>query len=285
MTGGAAVLRGVVSLVLWAGLCSTLQAQGTSAQQNPAATFATPGPHPVTLTSCNLWGCHSITKTVTVLDPRPAVTLSTLWVTKVEVGQAVPLTGAGSGQPPLSYSWRVFQGTNLIKELPGAAAWWQTDGVAPGLYTLVLRITNASGMAESLPKTVLVVASVPLDFYTLSPCRVLDTRYGSPLGSGTAKILSLEGGCEIPADARAIAANVTIVNPLSLGTVALYPGNYPPVGTATINFVPGNTISNNGILALSTDGSTTLAAFASLAAGGTVNLVIDVFGYFVPGPP
>jgi PKD repeat protein len=281
MSGGAAVVRGVVSLVLWAGLCFSLQA-GTSTQQNPTVTFATPGTKSVTLTACNLWGCHPVTKTVTVLDPRPAVTLSTVWASRVEVGQAVPLSGAGSGQPPLDYKWRVLLGLSLVRELPGASAFWNTDGVAPGLYTVILRITNASGTADSLPKTVLVVPPAPLDFYTLSPCRLLDTRFGSPLGSGTAKILSVAGSCEIPPEARALAANVTVVSSPSQGSVSLYPGNYPPMSTGTISFLPGSTRSNNTVLPLSTDGTATLAAFASLASGGTVDVLIDVSGYFAP---
>jgi hypothetical protein len=285
MIRAAAVVRGVVPFVLWAGLSSPLLAQGTSTLQNPTATFSTYGPHDVTLTVCNLWGCHSVTKTVTVLDPRPTVTSSTVWVASVEAGQAVPLTGTGTGQPPLSYVWQVFQGTSLIRELPGASAWWQTDGAAPGLYTAVLRITNASGLAESVPKAVQVVAATSLDFHTLVPCRALDTRYGSPLGSGTAKIVSLADNCGIPAGARAIAANVTIPNPATSGNVSVYPGNYPPMANGTIHFNGGKTIANGAILPLSTDGTLSLAALASLSSGGTVNLVLDVSGYFVPETP
>jgi PKD repeat protein len=281
----AVAVRGVAPFVLWVGLSTSLLAQGTSTLQNPTATFSTYGPHQVTLTACNMWGCTSITKTVTVLDPRPAVTSATVWVSSVEAGQAVPLTGAGTGQPPLGYTWRVYQGTSLVQELPGASAWWPTGGVAPGLYTLVLGITNASGAAESLPKAVLVGASTPLDFYTVEPCRVLDTRFGSPLGSGTAKIVSLTDVCGIPAGARAIAANVTVPAPAVSGNVALYPGNYPSTGTSTINFSAGKTIANNATLPLSTDGTGMVAALASFGGGGTVNLVIDVAGYYLPEAP
>lgn len=284
MSRAIAVLRGAVPFVLWAGLASPLLA-GTSTEQNPTATFSTWGPHEVTLTVCNVWDCHSITKTVTVLDPRPAVTSSTVWVTSVEAGQAVPLTGAGSGQPPLGYTWQVYQGTSLIQELPGASAWWPTGGMAPGLYTAVLRITNASGLAESVPKTVLVVPPTALDFHTLTPCRAFDTRYGSPLGSGTAKTLSLADNCGIPAGARAIAANVTVPDPATSGNVSLYPGNYPPLATGTVHFKAGKTIANGAILPLSTDGTVSLAALASLSTGSTVNLVLDVSGYFVPETP
>jgi PKD repeat protein len=281
MIRAAAVVRGVVPLVLWAGLSSSLLAQGTSTQQNPAATFTTVGPHPVTLTACNLWGCQTVTKTVTVLDPMPSVTSASVAVLTVESGQGVPLFGAGKGQPQLNYVWRVFQGTDLIREVSGSSPVWQTGGVAPGVYIPVLRISNGSGMAESIPQVVTVVAPRALDFYTVTPCRVLDTRFGSPLGSGAAKILDLTGTCDIPAGARAVAANVTVPSPTLSGSVSLYPGNYPNLGTSTINFAPGVTLANNALLTLSTDGTTTLAASTNVTVG-TVNLVIDVTGYFVP---
>lgn len=278
--------RGVVLSVFWFGLSTALLAQGTSTLQNPTATFSTPGAHDVTLTSCNVWGCHTVTKTVTVLDPRPSVLSAAALVATVEAGQAIPLSGTGKGQPQLNYTWKVYQGTTLIKELSGASSWWQTGGMAPGLYTAVMGITNASGAAESVPQAIVVsAAATPLDFHTVEPCRVIDTRFSSPLGTGAAKIVSLAGTCGIPATARAVAANVTIPAPTVAGNVSLYPGNYPAVGTNTINFAAGNTIANNAMLPLATDGTGTVAALAGLPAGTTVNLVIDVAGYYVPETP
>ncbi len=279
-------VRGVALSVFWFGLSTALLAQGTATQQNPTATFSTPGAHEVTLTVCNVFGqCDTKTQTVTVLDPRPSVLSAAALVATAEAGQAIPLFGTGKGQPPLNYTWRVYQGLTLVKELAGASSWWQTGGLAPGLYTAVMGITNASGVAESLPQLLLVNGATPLDFYTIEPCRVLDTRFGSPLGTGAAKIVSLAGTCGIPATARAVAANVTIPAPAINGNVSLYPGNYPAVGTSTINFVAGSTIANNAMLPLATDGTGTVAALAGLPAGTTVNLVIDVAGYYVPEAP
>jgi PKD repeat protein len=282
----AVAVRGVVPLVLWVGMSTSLLAQGTSTEQNPTATFSTYGPHQVTLTACNMWGCTSITKTVTVLDPRPAVTSAAALLTAVEAGQAVPLSGAATGQPPLAYTWRVYQGASLLKELSGASAFWPTGGMAPGLYTFVLSAANGSGVAESLPQAALVTgAAPPLDFYTVEPCRVLDTRFGSPLGAGAAKLVSLVDVCGIPPGARAVAANVTVPGPAISGSVSLYPGNYPPMATNTISFSAGRTVANNATLPLSTDGAGTVAAFAGIAGGATVNLVIDVAGYYLPEAP
>ncbi|MES1211270.1 MAG: hypothetical protein ABUL63_02940, partial [Acidobacteriota bacterium] len=230
------------------------------------------------------WGCTEITKTVTVLDPRPTILTSLVPVTTVEAGQSVPFLSTGKGQPPLTYTWKSFLGTDLVGQVTGAAASWNTGGRAPGIYLVTLTLSNASGSATSVPVPVLVVPPKELDFYTLGPCRILDTRFGSPLGSGTAKILELEGGCDLPAGARAIPANVTVLAAPAPGSVSFFPGNYPNTGTGTIYFSAGTVVANNAVLPLSTDGTVKLAALADLTGGGAVNVAIDVNGYFVEAP-
>lgn len=257
---------------------------GTSTQQHPTATFQTVGPHSVKLTACNPWGCHEVTKTVTVLDPRPSILSALVPVTTVEAGQMVPFLATGKGQPPLAYTWKSFLGTDLIGQVLGATGSWSTAGRAPGIYLVNLTLSNASGSATSLPVPVVVVAPKELDFYTLGPCRILDTRFGSPLGSGTAKILDLAGGCELPAGTRAISANVTVLAAPAPGSVSFFPGNYPETGTGTIYFPAGAVVANNAVLPLSTDGTVKLAALANLTGGGAVNVAIDVNGYFVEAP-
>jgi PKD repeat protein len=252
----------------------------TSTEQNPVHTFSTSGLHDVTLQVCKGGQCDTITKQVLVLDPHPAVTSAVVQVTTVEVGQFIPLSGSGTGKPPLTYTWRLFQGATLLREVSGATAWLPTAGLAPGLYTVVLRITNASGTADSGPTLVAVVAPRALDFYTVTPCRVLDTRPSFPLFAGVPRVYYIAGICGIPAGAWAIAANVTVLSATDRGNLSFYPGNYPPVGTSAINFRAGSTLANSGVFPLSTDGTTSLGVFPTVVDGGTVHLLIDVSGYF-----
>jgi hypothetical protein len=119
-------------------------------------------------------------------------------------------------------------------------------------------------------------------FYTLAPCRVLDTRgLGAPL-SGTAVPASsrltytLTDICGIPAGARAISANVTVVAPAARGFVRFLPGDTAPTPASTISFSPGQVRANNAILSLSEAG--TLSAENVSAA--PVDIVVDVNGYF-----
>jgi hypothetical protein len=122
-----------------------------------------------------------------------------------------------------------------------------------------------------------------LDFYTVAPCRLADTRTpgsGGPLVSGVPRVLQATGVCGIPADALAITVNLAVVAPPAGGYVTLYPGDGVAPLTSSINFQTGTTLSNNAILLLATNAAGTIAANSLLVGGGAVDLVLDVNGYF-----
>jgi hypothetical protein len=120
-------------------------------------------------------------------------------------------------------------------------------------------------------------------FYSLTPCRVIDTRqangsYGSPsLASGAQRSFVMPGQCSVPSSVKAVSANVTVVNGTSAGSLSLGPGCIPAAIT-TIDWRTGQTRANNAILAL--DGTGHIAVMPQLTGGGTVDLLIDVNGYF-----
>ena len=256
---------------------------GTSNQQNPTTVFTTPGIKPVTLHVCNGPSCTTVTKYVEVLNPLP-VPLSTIVApTTAEVGQLVFLSGTGTGKPPLSYSWLVSAGGAPFLGLPGAATWWNTAGMPVGGYLLSLRIQNSVGTVTSLPVYLALQPASALDFHTVTPCRLYDSRQGpGPLTSAVARIIQGTGACNVPPGARALAANVTVISPTGTGYATFYPGNYPQPSTTTVSFSAGNTRTNHSILPLSTAGDGKLAALTSIAGNGSTHLVIDVSGYYAP---
>ncbi|HEV7517206.1 MAG TPA: hypothetical protein VGR07_12965 [Thermoanaerobaculia bacterium] len=270
---------------LFAGAGEALAASATSTVQNPTFAFSTPGQKQVTLKACNSLGCSTVSQAVTVLDPRPVILSAQVGATTVEAGQLVNLLATGRGQPPLSYTWRMTSVSAPEVDVLGAGAWWNTGGVAPGTYNVSLHLQNSSGGVDSLPTTVTVVPETAKSFYTVAPCRLLDTRQSSPLISGSQLTFAVAGisafVCGIPANAKAISVNVTVVSPTGAGFVALYPGNYPAPTASTINFGPGQTRTNSAILPLSSDGSGTLAAQPSVSNKGNLQLVVDVNGYFL----
>lgn len=259
---------------------------GTSTQQSPTVTFTAPGTKQVTLQVCNPRECNTVTRTITVLDPKPAVTSSWLAPVLPETGQLVFLTGAGTGKPPLAYTWQMVPagGGAPVASFTGATIWWNTAGLPPGGYVASFRINNSAGSALAEHPLTLAPAA-PLDFYTIEPCRLYDSRLGVvPVLSGVAKtVAATGGGCGIPAGARALAANVTVINPTGAGYATLYPGNYPQPAVSTVNFPAGVTRSNNAILPLATDGAGTLTVLLSNGgANAGADLTIDVSGYYMP---
>lgn len=256
---------------------------GTSNQQNPVVTFTLPGTKQVTLQVCNVAGCDTVTKVVTVRDPTPAVTSASFSPLFPEAGQLVLLTGAGTGKPPLAYNWQATPaGGSPLGSLPGSTVWWDTAGLPPGAYTVSLQAQNGSGTAvQQLPIT-LAPASV-LEFYTIDPCRIYDSRQGTAIASGAARsIQGVGGACGVPNGARALAANVTVIAPTGVGYATFYPGNYPQPVSSTVTFAAGETRSNSTVLPLATDGGGNLTALLSIAGNGSAHVTVDVSGYFMP---
>ena len=123
--------------------------------------------------------------------------------------------------------------------------------------------------------------SLALDYFSVTPCRLLDTRVpaqGPALASGAARFVTVAGSCGVPANAGAIAANITAVAPTGGGNLRLYPGDGVAPATSSLNFGGGQTRANNAVIKLNASGA--LAVFIGQAAGTTTHLIIDVNGYF-----
>lgn len=114
-----------------------------------------------------------------------------------------------------------------------------------------------------------------LAFYTVVPCRVLDTRSGPPLQAAAS--FTVAGTCGIPASAKAVALNVTVTQPSGAGYVTLFPGGLAIPSTSTVHFAAGQVRSSSALLLL---GEGSLGAWASVDGGGHVHLIVDVSGWF-----
>jgi hypothetical protein len=117
-------------------------------------------------------------------------------------------------------------------------------------------------------------------FYTVPPCRLIDTRppsdpNGPAIAAGATRTLQFVGGCGIRALATAVSLNVTVVGPATDGFLVLA----PTAGgtTSTINFRQGQVRANNAVVPLNPDG--TMTVFCGMGFGA-VDYIIDVNGYF-----
>ncbi len=124
------------------------------------------------------------------------------------------------------------------------------------------------------------------DMYTVAPCRVLDTRnpagpFGGPaLVALQPRSFAVASLCGIPATARAIIANLTVVSATAAGYVKAYPGGIPSPLSSAIHFPVGAVRANSGIFGLQDSGSGILILEADMPAGATAHVVLDVAGYF-----
>jgi YVTN family beta-propeller protein len=127
------------------------------------------------------------------------------------------------------------------------------------------------------------------DFYALAPCRVVDTRGGTPappiggpiLTHGIQRTLALGGKCLIPSSARAVSVNLTAIGPLGSGELVLYPTKNAATATTAISFSTNGTRANNAVLGLNALGELQVLPSVSNPTGpDQVHLVVDVNGYF-----
>ena len=129
------------------------------------------------------------------------------------------------------------------------------------------------------------LAAVKASFYTLTPCRIADTRNpanlsgsgGPALAGGNSREFRVTGVCGIPADARAVAANVTVAFPGSAGYLTVFPPGASSQ-TSTINFVAGAVRANSTTVALGSSGA--ISVFSGIAGGQAAHFILDVVGYY-----
>jgi len=129
-----------------------------------------------------------------------------------------------------------------------------------------------------------VLTSVPaVNFFTLSPCRVFDTRQvtgptaGAPLTCGGDRDFTIVGGtCGVPSGAKAVSLNVTVTAPSAQGNLRLFASGAPAPLVSSLNYSAGQTRANNAIAPLSAGGLIALRC----APSGTAHVIVDVNGYF-----
>jgi hypothetical protein len=114
-----------------------------------------------------------------------------------------------------------------------------------------------------------------LTFYTVTPCRVLDTRSGSGLLNGTLNVNVAGSACAPPATAQAFVLNATIVPPSLLGFLTLWPNGVSQPLVSTLNAFDGVITSNMAIVPTS-DG--TVNAYTT----NPTQLILDISAYFAP---
>jgi hypothetical protein len=122
-------------------------------------------------------------------------------------------------------------------------------------------------------------------FVTMTPARLLDTRPGfvtvdglfQGIGlrdAGSVTELQVTGRDNVPADAVAVALNVTVTETTLSGFVTVYPCGEAPPTASNLNYVPGSTSPNLVVSKVGADGK------VCLFTSNPVQLIADLNGYF-----
>ncbi len=202
-----------------------------------------------------------------------------------------PNHGSTAGGTTVTISGSNFQtgDTVTIGGVPATSV----NVLGPGTLTAVtgahatgaVNVVVTGGSASSTLASAFFYAPPPTHtgFYTVTPCRVIDTRNASgPLGgpalaANQTRLFVIAGACGIPSNAVAVSANVTVV-PTGSGLFSLYPGNAMPLGTSNVQFASGRVLAGSAVLTLATDGTGSIGI--QNASSSVNHLLIDVNGYF-----
>jgi hypothetical protein len=176
----------------------------------------------------------------------------------------------------------------LLKSAPNKPS---GDQALTAMFTTALDVNPPAGGRDRDSGVGIVMANpaanalinVPnTSFYTLNPCRVLDTRAaggptaGAPLTCGTDQTFTIAGTCSVPASAKAISLNVTVTGSTAGGNLRLFAAGAPPPQVSALNYAAGQTRGNNAVGPLSASGKIAVRCSPS----GTTHVIVDVNGYF-----
>jgi len=231
---------------------------------------------------------NNLTYTITVTNAGPSVAAS------VALSDTLP---AGTTFVSLASSGGWSCTTPAVGAGGAVSCSNPSFGLAGAVFTLVVKVDpSASGTVLSNTATVSSATADPvpgnnsatatttvsaLDYFTVAACRAVDTRGADapPLAANATRAFPLAGLCGIPAGAKLVAVNLTVVGPQAPGHLEVFPGDQStPSGLGVVNFSLGQTRSNNAIVLLATDGSGTVKVLS--ATSGQVKLLVDVVGYF-----
>ena len=149
-------------------------------------------------------------------------------------------------------------------------------------YFAAYRQAIANTQASPIATPALSVPNCAGRAIAMDPTRFLDTRiWPGRVAAGKSVTFRVAGVRGVPANASAVAVNLTVTSATSSGVITAYASGTAKPGTSNLNYVAGQTVSNLAMVPLGTDGRLTLTNTSS----GTVHLIADVSAYFHDGTP
>jgi hypothetical protein len=124
-------------------------------------------------------------------------------------------------------------------------------------------------------------ADASKSFVPVTPTRFVDTRQGlggSHLRAGETFVMPVAGRSPVPpSGAVAVAINVTVTNPSSVGFLTVWPSGKDRPVASNLNYVAQETVANLVIVGVGSDGA------VNLYSQQATDVVVDVVGWFYAG--
>lgn len=150
-----------------------------------------------------------------------------------------------------------------------------------GVWSIYYTTYSNGGELRRIVATTPPGITLPSAFHALTPTRVLDTRVGTgysgpkPAAGETFNVQITGAATGVPADAKAVALNLTGTDSNAAGFVTMWPAGEERPTTSALNFSNANdTVANASVVRLGLGGQVSL--FTQRGA----NLVLDVTGYW-----
>ena len=169
---------------------------------------------------------------------------------------------------------------------------WSTGWTTPNAVTVKVgadgkvKLYNWLGSAHVIVDVVgYYKAGVFAGFTSLDPVRILDSRpqfqvgpYSTPWGEGITRDVTVAGVGGVPADAEAVALNVTVTSTTASSFLSVWPNGQTQPTVSSLNWSPGWTRPNAVTVKVGADGKVKLYNWL-----GSAHLIVDVVGYFKTG--
>jgi len=307
-TGVVAVRGNTQVTVSWTAPASTGGAPitGYTVTGSPGGQFCSWVSGPLSCTVTGLTNGQPYTFTVTATSsagtsPPSSPSASVTPATTPTAPTAVTAT-AGDGQVAVAWTAPSSNGGSPIDSYtatasPGGQQCTRTTGPltcsVTGLtngtsYTFTVTAHNGVGTGPASAASPLVTPLPPgALFHALDPARIIDTRPpplrvgpSGPWVGAVGREVQVGGVGGVPSSATAVVLNVTVTGGSANGDyLTIWPTGTPRPTASSINFNSDQTIANQVTVKLGTGGSAA-GKVSIYNAGGTVDVILDVNGYY-----
>ncbi|MDO8361498.1 MAG: hypothetical protein Q7V88_01255 [Actinomycetota bacterium] len=127
-------------------------------------------------------------------------------------------------------------------------------------------------------------------WFPITPARVHDTRGGNKLSNGQSKVVfvgdsitpagTVDVSGLVPIGAIAVSFNLTVVQTVGAGNLAVVPGDVTSTNTSTVNWTSGgHTVANASLCKLDSERQARVICKGS--ATGAAHFALDITGYYM----